>query len=92
MSRIVLAIAALMLLAVPAQAASLFETYKAICVDTRADSAKVEAALGPEWEAVTPPDFVQKVNPKLYRVRTLAGAKWTVTVTEQTAPARVLTR
>jgi hypothetical protein len=27
------------------------------------------------------------VNPKLYRVRTLAGAKWTVTVTEQTAPA-----
>jgi hypothetical protein len=72
-----------------AQAAepSLFETYKALCVDTRGDPHKVEAALGPEWTQAAGLVMGLPEQPKLRRTRKVGADAWTLVVVEKTYPA-----
>jgi hypothetical protein len=80
MRRAVLTIVGLGLLGAPvARAAepSLFETFKAVCFDTRADTQKALAAAGPAWTDV--PVFPGVVR----KTRQVGDERWNLVLMEQ---------
>jgi hypothetical protein len=86
MREAVLISAALLLAGPPAARAaepSLFEAYKALCVKTRSDPAKVRAALGPEWTPLKPPTGP---HAPLGWARQVGGDVWKLSVGETPMP------
>ena len=53
----------------------LFEAYKAICHDTRADPQKALAALGPGWDDAPVPQPDQGTK-QIRKVKMVGAARW----------------
>ena len=71
----------------PARAAepSIFEAYKAVCQDTRADPQKALAALGPGWDdsPIPAPDAATRM---IHRVRTIGTERRELLMIERVIP------